>query len=706
MTLNDDLRHVFKEEAIEFIEDFVSLTTKLSHTEGAAFEDHLADLLRTAHNLKGAATTAGFRTVEGLAHAFEGYMAGFKGVSGPLSDETVECAFEMFGVLQDEIEKGEDETKVQEILSRLASLGADVPPMKVPASSAADSDAEQERGAPDDNDGTKENSVRVNTAKLDQLMGFIGDFLMFRTRLADRQDRQKAVFKELQQLSKDRPEVSRSLTSIIAGLRRLTREGAKDMLDFSNLTDTMNETAKQLRTVPLRGAIHVWRRIVRDADQICGKRTRLDVDVGNIKIDRHVLERISDPLMHILRNAVDHGIEPESEREAKGKTRQGRIVVAATLQGAMIRLEVSDDGRGIDTDAVRRTAVDRGLISLEDAQRLNEGQLADFLFRTGFSTTNRTSRISGRGVGMDVVRTQLEELGGSVEILARGPLGGTTLVLWVPVSILSSEGLLVRCGKATYALPIESVSRTLRAPREWLKTADGKSVVVGEGDGDDPLRVVSLSELMGKGRADGDTLNVVVLGRGKSEIGLIVDKVLGLKEYVIQALPWNYKRIPGINGAILDADGSVTILLDVLHIFESIHQNGRAVATSAAPKSRQKVLLVDDSLSSRTLQRSMLRADGYDVTLASDGAEAWQLLQNEIFNLVVSDVQMPKMDGFELTRRIRGAVGTKDLPVILVTSLTSDADRAKGADAGADDFLTKGSFDQNGLLSIVSRYLG
>ena len=712
MTLNDELRRVFREEATELIEAMMDIIPKLSRSEGTAFESNVEDILRTAHNLKGAATSTGFGVVESLAHAFEGVMAQYRGANGPLENDVVSCAIETFGVMQDAVESRETDDMIQEALERLAAMGGDII-LPSPGERSTDSEAppktSQTPRHSDINTGNnthssdKESAVRVNTSRLDRLMGFIGDFLMYRTRLADRYGRQVELYKQLQSFFKAHPENQETLTPILAELRRLTREGRKDLLDFSNLTESMNETAKQLRTVPLRGAVHVWRRVVREACQICHKDIQLDVDVGRIEIDRYVLERITDPVMHILRNAVDHGIENPDERQDAGKPPNGRISISAVLQGAMIRLAISDDGRGIDLDRVKQKAIDGGLITSESASQLRESQIADFVFRTGFSTAAVANRISGRGVGLDVVRSQLEELGGSVRISPNGDLGGTTITLAVPVSILSSEGLFVRVGEARFALPIESVVRTLRVRRNDLMTADGKSVI--KTDTDDPIRVLDLADLMGVTGTPTDPLNVVVLARSRSELGIIVDEVVGLREYVIHALPWNFKRFPGINGAILEADGSIALLIDVLHIFESEHRRGPR-SKNLVTRQDQKVLLVDDSLSSRTLQRSMLKADGYDVTLAADGHEAWELLNTQSFDLVVTDVQMPKMDGFELTKRIRDNPKIKDLPVILVTSLTSQEDRAKGAEAGADDYLVKGTFDQTALLSIVSRYLG
>ncbi len=703
MGVNEELSQIFREEGTEFIEALIAQIEVLSTAEGQDLKAAVERVLRLAHNLKGAATTAGFKTVETLAHAFEGMLGREKESAGPLSKEVLDCAVDVLEVMQAVVDGFDTEAQAQELKDRLAALGGEIIMSSSPADPTVSNGKPRQAAALTGGIGT-DGSIRVDTLRLDRLMGSLGELLTFRARLAERHDRQADIYKQLQQLYKSDVGLYGKLEPLVAGLRQLFLNGRKDMLDLSNLTDEVSEAAKHLRTVPLRGATHIWRRIVRESSHICGKNVRLEVSVGQVEIDRYVLERLHDPMMHLLRNAVDHGIESPEERTTALKPAQGLIQVAASLQGAMVRLEVSDDGKGVDWRKARQRAVEKQLITAERADRLTAGQTADLLFRAGFSTSDNVNQISGRGVGLDVVREQLESLSGRAEFASKPALGGTTIVLWVPMSILSSTGLFVRSGRATFALPIESVLRTQRIRADDLTTLDGRTVIkVGEAD---PVRAIVLGELMGeRDSSPSDWLKVVVLTRGGLHLGVVVDEVLGHKEYVTHGLPWNFKHFPGISGAILEADGSVVILIDVVFLFESSHQTG--VATQMAPQVvDQRVLVVDDSMSSRTLQRAMLQTAGYEVTLAADGKEAWRLLQTEPFDLLVSDIQMPEMNGIELTRKVRSTANLKDLPVILVTNLARPEDRAAGADAGADDYMVKGTFDQQGLLDIVNKYLG
>ncbi len=700
MKQDDELNQIFREEATEFIESLLDRVAELSTTRDDAFREILDGVLRTTHNLKGAASSTGATTVETLAHALEGMLSREKGTIGPLQKQVSECAIDALGIIQAAVDGVASDEQVLEMLDHLASLGGEV--VSRPRNGEKSSVQDALEGSASRRIGAA-GIIKVDTQRLDTLIGFTGEFLTFRSRLSNRFDLQMDVYKQLLALHKAQPDSHADLLPIISHLRRLLLHGRKDLLDFKNLIDEVSETAKQIRTVPLRGAGHIWRRVVREACQISDKDVRLEVSVGNVEIDRYVLERIQDPMMHLLRNAVDHGIESASERTALGKPPQGNVRVSASLQGAMIHLGIQDDGRGIDWERVRRKAEAKGLITGDQFNQMSAAQISDLLFLPGFSTADDVGRLSGRGVGLDVVRSQLEALGGYAEIKAGSREEGTTILLWVPVSILSSTGLFVRSGESVFVLPIESIVRTLRISRADLRTVDGRDMIRMEQS--DPVRLIYLSDVMGteKKRA-GEHLNVAVLSRGTRQLGLAVDEVLGHREYISHRLPWNFEHVPGISGAIPEADGSVTATIDIAYLFDT-SRHATTVQRMTPDRSR-KVLVVDDSLSSRTLERAMLRADGYEVILAADGQEAWRILQKETFDLVVSDVQMPLMDGFELTRRIRAALDLKDLPVILVSNLSKSEDRAAGAEAGADDYLVKGTFDQQGLLRIVKKYLG
>jgi two-component system chemotaxis sensor kinase CheA len=349
--------------------------------------------------------------------------------------------------------------------------------------------------------------------------------------------------------------------------------------------------------------------------------------------------------------------------------------------------------------------VKSGLVADRQLATMGEEQVLHLLLAPGFSTAQTVGRLSGRGVGLDVVRKKVEDLGGTVAISTHSRGAGAAFHLTVPVSLLSTRGLLVDGGGSICALPIDYVARTLRLRRDRIEQVDGSLAVAQEDS--EPLRIRFLSSILGRTQATrAEKLSAVVVSRGGAELGIVVDRVLGEQEFVTKRLPWNLRSVAGVNGAVVLGDGRLAVVLDVPHIFAS----GAGAAEETDPAcaavestAKETVLVVDDSLTSRTLERNILTRSGYEVIVAVDGEEAWNLLQKHPVDLVVTDIQMPKIDGFELTRRIRSDAGLKNLPVILVTGLGSPRDLAEGAEVGADEYIVKGQFDQRKLLEAVAR---
>jgi two-component system chemotaxis sensor kinase CheA len=325
------------------------------------------------------------------------------------------------------------------------------------------------------------------------------------------------------------------------------------------------------------------------------------------------------------------------------------------------------------------------------------------LFHDELSTASRVTEISGRGIGLGVVRRAVEDLGGHVDVLPRGRLGGATVALTVPLSVLSTRELLVRAGRTVCAVPIESVERALRLSADSIEQLEGAPAARIEGD--DPLRVVWLARVMGQEAGEGSGhLSVLVVRSGRERVGVVVDEVLQQGEFVIQRLPWNLKRVPCVSGAVVLADGTLAVAVDVAQVLEQ----GRAGARGSQPSLAARppvILVVDDSVTTRTLHRELLTQAGYEVVVASDGAEAWRLLAERRFDLVVTDILMPEVDGWELTRRIRSHPGLTDLPVVLVTTLGGSEDLERGVRVGANAYVVKGHYDEEQLLKAVASHV-
>jgi CheY-like chemotaxis protein len=334
---------------------------------------------------------------------------------------------------------------------------------------------------------------------------------------------------------------------------------------------------------------------------------------------------------------------------------------------------------------------------------MSESEIVELLFQSGFSTKAEASQVSGRGVGLDIVRRHLEQIGGRIEVDLRPGKHGTLFMLDVPVSIMSTHGLLVQASGEVFALPIDHVERTALVDASLVRRAEG-APIISLGDSE-PLRLRWLGSLFGEidSRQAGNELTIVVLMNNSSRLGLVVDDVIGRFEFVMRPLPWNVRAITGINGAALLEDGSVALTLDVPALFTLTNRDIRS--TQTLRRRQPTILVVDDSISIRTLHRNLLLGAGYDVILASDGEEAWQTLKQRAVDLLVADIAMPGLDGFELTRRIRADSRYQQLPVILVTALGTPEDMARGAEVGANEYIVKKQFDQERFLTIVATYV-
>lgn len=344
--------------------------------------------------------------------------------------------------------------------------------------------------------------------------------------------------------------------------------------------------------------------------------------------------------------------------------------------------------------------MERDLVAQRDVERMSSDEMLELLFLPGFSTADTVSHLSGRGVGLDVVRSQVEALAGEVHIATDAGLGGGTFEMLIPLSLASDRGLLVQVGDTVAVLGMNDVERTLLVSTTALKEVANEQVLELE-DGA-PLVVRSLAGVLGETEQRAERFTIVVVRHGRSRVGLMVSAIVGEERFVTKRLPWNLGSVPGVQGGVILADGRVCLVLDVAHL---VNARAVAIAPPAEPEQTKvtRVLVVDDSVTSRTLERNILRSAGYEVVVAKDGEEGWQTLQNTSVDLVVSDVEMPRCTGLELSSRIRGSEQHRDLPIILVTSLGSEDDLSAGAQAGADEYIVKGQFDQRQLLEAVAR---
>lgn len=708
MAHDPELARVVHAETGEALDALLELSENLMAGSTAAPE-FVRSAFRIFHNVKGALRLAGYSAPERLAHAVEDRLAELRASGESPSDEFLDAIEQALSTCLKAVEAGGTHPDLNQVFARIAGLGdANASePGKLPSERASNgasggpSLAPVVDGAPAVA-GPK--ALRIDSARLDRLMELGSEYLAQH----GRQRRQRAALREfadrLASLVKRDPRLKSTLLPLAQDFEAFVRNEEQDVRRTGQLTADFDGAMRGVRMQPLSVIVPQLRRVVSEASRELGKSAHLSLEFGDVEIDRQVLDALREPLMHLLRNAVDHGIEADAVRVASGKPTRGEIRVSARITGVNVEIEVSDDGAGIDLEKVRARALADGFVGADEAQ--DTTRLLDAtLFAPGFSTASAVTTVSGRGVGLDVVRARVAELGGQVYTSLGHGTGGASFTLSVPASVVSLRGLCVRTGGATFVLPSAQVERTLRVRASELGSAEGVTVVrTPEGD---PLRLRWLSSAMGLEHADDPTfLQVVVVTEGAQRLGLVVDEVQGDTSFVIKRLPWNIRRAQGVIGATHQGDAALALVVDPTHLFRTQHSAAREHRVKlGAKQERPRILVADDSLTSRTLERNILVSAGYDVHVVEDGEQAIEALDHLAFDLLVTDVQMPRMDGFELTRRVRSHPRLSKLPIVLVTSLDRPEDVAEGARVGADEYIVKGQFDQETLLKSVSRLL-
>lgn len=475
--------------------------------------------------------------------------------------------------------------------------------------------------------------------------------------------------------------------------------------EFNELSRSVNDLqdrAMRTQMVPVATITDKLHRALRDLSRTQGKDIRWQAEGVDTELDRGVLNQLSDSLLHVVRNAVDHGIETSSEREAVGKPRQATVRIHAMQLGSEVIIAVTDDGRGIDVDNVRQQAARHGI----DTDVMTDDELLELIFRPGLSTTQFVTDVSGRGVGLDVVRTNVEAAHGRVEI--HSELGvGTELRIIVPITVAVLRCLLVEAGGQCFALPFHRVLLSQAHDPGKLAQAEGRPVVWVDTR---PVPVQSLAETLGLTGGEAPSGPVVVLSDTSRTHAFGVDRLIGQRDVVIKALNPLLPRLPALAGASVEPDGSVLLVLDPPGLIQRARSASRGTGMTAPTHTpttqRRSILVVDDALTIRELQRSILERAGFDVRVATDGNHALSHLAELPSDLVLTDIEMPNMDGFALTQAIRAHPTLANIPVLILSSRSSEADRQRGLDVGADGYITKSGFDEASLLTAVNRLLG
>ena len=493
----------------------------------------------------------------------------------------------------------------------------------------------------------------------------------------------------------------------------------EDITRLEMISNELEEGVRTLRLLPLSTMFNLFPRMVRDLARQERKQVELLIEGGETRADKRILEEMKDPIMHMIRNAIDHGIESPQKRREQGKPETATLRLRGYQTPSSIVIEVEDDGQGLDMDGIKETALRRGVIRPDEIDSLTESQIHALILRPGFSTRNMVTEISGRGVGLDVLRTNVERLKGTIEIESVR-YQGCKIRISLGTTLATAHVLIVAVRGRNYALPVEFVETACLVDPQEIFTLEGRNTILYN---EQPVSVVPLAQLLELSAETGNTrhhktsrLSCIILKSGPDRLGIFVDALVDEQDVVLKPQSQLLKRIRNVSGATILGTGEVCMVLNPQDLIQSIRSKpggSRSLAQGLVQgngeqtktQQRHSVLLVEDSIATRTQEKRILEAAGFEVVTAVDGLDGFNKLQTRNFDAVVSDVQMPNLDGLGLTQRIRQHREYSELPVVLVTTLATDDDKRRGAEAGANAYITKGSFTQDVLLDTLQRLI-
>jgi len=687
----------FKDEIREHLR---KLNQRLLELEQTPVDRKLLEvLIREAHTVKGSATMMGYRRIADIGHkmedGFESVLNGKIEMRKAHFDLIFECLDTIEALLEDKVtweDKGVDQEYREGLFARLDDVFSG---RKVAAQRSKKAGKQRSKEVKL-SELTGEESLRVDKNKLDKLVNFSGELIISKIRLNE-------LISSLTEKAETRKDMDGGDKALIRELKT-----AEENIDY--LVSNMQTEIIGLRMVALSYLFDAFPRAMRDLAAGKGKGIEFKIKGDQTRLDKSIIDGMKDPLMHLLRNAVDHGIEKPEIRRKKDKPEIGRITLNAFQEGSQVVIEVSDDGKGMDAAAIAEQAVNMGLISEGKASEMVDGQIFQFLFTPGFSTKKTVTSISGRGVGLDVVREKIAKMKGMIEISS--VIGtGTKFTIKLPLTLAITKSLLIVSGSEEFAIPIETIVETIRIRPDEINTVETKEAITVRDHIMPLIRINDLFGLSARGISEKKFFQVVVVQFVEKKMALLVDQLLGHQGIVTKPLGYPLRKTRNIAGGTILGDGRVVLILDIHSIVE--FAEGEIVKRSEITPKRQPVkkrkkmiLLAEDVLSTAMLEKNILESAGFSVVVVRDGEEALKAVTQERFDLIITDILMSKIDGFELTRKLKADKMYKDVPVIIVTTRERDIDKKRGLEAGAEAYILKSEFTSEGLLDVIERLIG
>ncbi|MBS1155685.1 MAG: hybrid sensor histidine kinase/response regulator [Proteobacteria bacterium] len=682
----------FVEEAREHL---VNLEAGLAALQQEPADQEVVNaIFRSAHTIKGSSRMLRLAPISDTAHRLEDLLGALR--EGTLTyshalAQLLQSGIDAIAAQVDEVAQGRELAPPDEALcaalARPLTPDAETakPAESVPVAAAAPGEIKFKAA----------DSVRIPLEKLDELIKLMGEVVSSHARLRQRSRDIRAIERDLRAGSAGRG----------ARVADFARELKDDVQAQEALMEELHGKALILRMLPLLMVFDPAPRMVRDLARSVGKEVECLVSGSEIELDRQLIDRLGDPIVHLLRNAVDHGIEAPDVRAKAGKPRHGRVSLSARQDDGGVIIEVRDDGAGLSLEAIRDKAVKKGLASAEQVALFTEAEVIDLIFLPGFSTSAIITDVSGRGVGMDVVkRCVVDELQGAIQVESK-PGVGTTFTLRLPRSLAVMRMLLVAAGGQTFGFTAPHVSQLLRLPADQLlEVAERHAVLIRN----EFVPVVSLAQMLSlPAQPAGADLLLVVVQTQSEKLALRVDDLIDERNMVIKPLPPHLAGLPLVAGMVMTGRNQLVSVLQAPALVGMARRGSAGSKQTTIPAASQvRVLVVDDSLNTREIEKDVLEAHGYHVTLAEDGLDGLAKARNGEFDAVLTDVEMPNMDGFALTAALRQEERYRDVPIIIITSRQKEEDQRRGIQVGADAYIVKGDFDQSRLIDTLKSLLG
>lgn len=729
------------EEKLQSITDCLLKLEKINKNEDE-FAKIIEEIFRSSHNIKGAARGVGLNNIADIAHHIESLFTSIKQGTMQISSYLIDLCFEAVDAMRFAMvaytEKKSLPFDLSALLKRLETGDTDQPKEKKTVKRGKvkhnlKKEAKADAIIPIDEQPLSElETIRVSLKNLDKISAMMEEIQANKIAIDDNYSELTKLFvktKKFTQLWKQtqngiktnlKGEINDNLQKLLSfnsdsiseinnSTEQLNKNMRKRIYELNILSNSLQEEIRMMRLIPASTLLCTFPRIVRDLANEMNKKIEFEIKGDDVKIDKLVLEGLKDPLIHLLRNAIDHGIESPDLRKLHDKPEAGKIFIEFHEEGNQILIQIKDDGNGIDTHKVAEIAEKQNLISQSELENMNENDILDLLFRPGFSTKEIITSVSGRGIGLDVVKSNLSSLKGKVGVeTAVGK--GTIFNLRVPLTLASERGLVFISGSQLLVIPTNEVERVLAIDPKEIVDVEGTQAILLDKK---TIPLCSLSHILDFEQTEPDLPNrlpIIIVKKGWKTVAFIVDEIIGDREIVIKSFNPPLNSLLSAAGGTLAGNGEIIIVLNTSDLINKALQGGKNSRVIIKDKNtevqvRPNILVVDDSITTRSLEKNILESKDYIVTVAVDGKEAWDILQKQKFSLLITDIAMPNMDGFTLTERIKKSPSHQDLPVIIVTSLDSEAEKKRGIEVGADAYIVKNEFESNTLLEIVAQLI-